>query len=98
METDLDLPGLIAKQDHLNILRYVRLHELREPELVVQSGKKLLGDNLDRKPIDELARRAVLEQVCYSALDISDNKLADLCLSKLRDSGVEKEGMTSVDD
>lgn len=93
METDLDLPGLIAKKDHLNILRFIRAHELREPELVVESGKKLLGDNLDRKPIDELARRAVLEQVCYSALDLSDSKTADGCLSMLRESGVEKESV-----
>jgi len=38
-----DLPTLVARQDHLNILRYIRAHKLREPRTVVTHGELLLG-------------------------------------------------------
>ncbi len=42
-----DLSTLIDRHDHLNILRYIRAHKLREPELVVTHGSKLFGITLD---------------------------------------------------
>jgi tetratricopeptide (TPR) repeat protein len=87
MDTDLDLPELVQCQDHLNVLRYIRLHQLREPELVLEAGKGLLGSALDRRISDELIRTTVLEQVCLAALDLSDTSLAELCLRRLKETG-----------
>lgn len=48
-----DLSTLIDRHDHLNILRYIRAHKLRESQLVVAHGSKLFGivydenDNVD---------------------------------------------------
>lgn len=107
METDLDLPTLIARKDHLNVLRYIRVHELREPELVVLHGKALLGGEQLKGKVggggggDNLARLAALEQICLAALDNANNnddlssteQLAKTCLDRLRDAGVEKESV-----
>jgi ER membrane protein complex subunit 2 len=91
METDLDLPDLIRGKDHLNVLRYVRVHQLRKPELVVEHGKYLLGENLNRKlrtvSNGEMVRLAALEQICLSALDCGQMKIAELCLDQLKISG-----------
>jgi ER membrane protein complex subunit 2 len=81
-----DLTSLSAKNDHLSVLRYIRAHELREPSLVVQHGKALLGPDL-HKPLDDAASRAAtLEQICLAALDISDMELAQVCLKELATS------------
>lgn len=91
METDLDLPALIQGKDHLNVLRYIRIHQLREPELVLKHGKALLGDDLGRRSApNELARLAAVEQICLAALDCSDSDTAELCLRRLSEAGVEK--------
>jgi ER membrane protein complex subunit 2 len=91
METDLDLPALIQRNDHLNVLRYIRIHQLREPDMVLHHGRALLGADLVRKSnIDTLSRLAVLEQICLAALDVDDSTVADLCLSRLCAAGVEK--------
>ena len=82
---DKDLPTLLAKKDHLNVLRYIRCHQLREPELVISQGQALLGPDLSKKLSDESARLTVLEQICLAAIDVDDDKLADLCLAKLKD-------------
>jgi tetratricopeptide (TPR) repeat protein len=37
-----DLTTLSVKKDHLGVLRYIRAHELREPQMVIQHGKALL--------------------------------------------------------
>ena len=37
-----DLPTLLGRNDHLNILRYIRAHKLREPQLAIRHGKLLL--------------------------------------------------------
>jgi len=85
MGPDEDLPTLIQRSDHLNILRYIRAHELRKPELVVKTGILLLGEKLDKKLMgDESARLAALEQICLAAIDINDLDLSDTCLSELR--------------
>lgn len=83
MGPDEDLPTLIAKKDHLNALRYIRIHQLREPELVISEGEALLGLDLSKKLSDESARLTVLEQVCLAAIDVNNDKLADTCLSRL---------------
>lgn len=99
MENDADLPTLMARQDHLNVLRYIRVHELREPELVVHHGLLLLtgtnNNDKDKKllnniklnsnsSINNLARLAALEQVCLAALDLQRLDLAQMCLERLR--------------
>ena len=95
MQTDDDLPTLIRKKDHLNVLRFIRLHELRAPELVVTHGRALLGDDLQRtRACDELSRLAALEQICLAALDTGDTQLAETCLDRLRSAGgIAKESV-----
>jgi ER membrane protein complex subunit 2 len=91
METDLDLPALIQGKDHLNVLRYIRIHQLREPELVLKHGKVLLGADLNSKRyVNELARLAAIEQICNAALDCNDSVTAELCLRRLSEAGIEK--------
>ncbi|CAJ1934126.1 unnamed protein product [Cylindrotheca closterium] len=80
-----DLPTLIARKDHLEVLRYIRVHELREPSLVITHGQSLLGTKLSGNLGDDAARLAVLEQVCLAALDLSNHDLAEGCLSQLKD-------------
>ena len=41
-----DLPTLLGRNDHLNILRYIRSHKLREPQLAIHHGKLLLDISL----------------------------------------------------
>jgi predicted Zn-dependent protease len=91
METDSDLPTLIKRKDHLNVLRYIRVHELREPELVLTHGKAFLGPDLKWKKADEVARLAALEQICLASVDKQDHDTAQECLAQLRGSGVSKE-------
>ncbi|KAL3821938.1 hypothetical protein ACHAXA_004426 [Cyclostephanos tholiformis] len=38
-----DLPTLIGRNDHINVLRYIRAHKLRKPRTVVFHGRALLG-------------------------------------------------------
>lgn len=83
---DKDLPTLIRLKQHLNVLRYVRAHQLRDPDLVIYHGKALLGDNLDRKISDESARLAALEQTCLAALDVQNHILAETCLARIQDA------------
>ena len=89
---DEDLPTLISRKDHVNILRYVRAHQLREPDLVIAHAIALLGDDLQKKLGDESIRLAALEQTCLAALDAQDHTLAEKCLSRLRDA-VGKEAL-----
>jgi tetratricopeptide (TPR) repeat protein len=86
-----DLPTLVKRKDHLEVLRYIRAHELREPKLVVEHGQALLGSELTRKLDDDAAYLATLEQLCLSALDMDDHDLAEKCLKRLRESGIEKD-------
>lgn len=98
METDLDLPALIACNDHLNVLRYIRVHQLREPELVVQHGKYLLGDLMNGKLDDELVRLASLEQICLAGLDCGQIKIAEMCLNRLQlSSSSSSSNSSSID-
>jgi tetratricopeptide (TPR) repeat protein len=91
MGPDEDFPTLIERNDHLNILRYIRVHQLRESELTVKHGTSLLGKDLSKKISDELSRLAVVEQLCLAALDVGDIPLAENCLSSLRAAGVKKD-------
>lgn len=91
METDDDLPTLIQKKDHLNVLRFVRLHELREPEIVLEHGQALLGKDMTQSGgCDEISRLAALEQICLASLDAGETKLAETCLDRLLALGVAK--------
>jgi tetratricopeptide (TPR) repeat protein len=88
MQTDDSLATLIKKKDSLNILRFIRVHGLRKPELVVEHGKALLGpDLLKTGTCDELSRLAALEQICLAALDIGETTLAEMCLDRLKTTG-----------
>jgi len=79
MGPEEELPTLIAQKDHLNVLRYVRAHELREPNLVVTHGKILL----ESKSLGDAERLASLEQICIAACDIGDLDLAESCLDTI---------------
>jgi tetratricopeptide (TPR) repeat protein len=89
METDSDLTALVQRNDHLNVLRYIRVHQLREPGLVVDHGKKLLGPNLSN-PIsnNDLARLSALEQICLAALDSGEPETAELCVKQIKEAGI----------
>lgn len=94
MQTDADLPTLVRNKDHLNILRFIRVHALRESDLVVEHGKALFGNDLDKSGgCDELSRLAALEQICLAALDAGEPKLAETCLDRLRAAGIAKESV-----
>jgi len=80
-----DLPSLVARKDHLGVLRYIRAHQLREPSLVIAHGQSLLGPKLLANLGDDAARLAVLEQVCLAALDLNNHDLSEGCLSQLKD-------------
>lgn len=85
MGPDEDLPTLVGRKDHLNVLRYIRAHQLREPDLVIEHGKALLGPNLTGGlSSDEAARLAVLEQICYASVDVQEHSTAEICLSQIR--------------
>jgi tetratricopeptide (TPR) repeat protein len=87
-----DLSTLLSRRDHLNILRYIRAHKIREPNLVVTHGKLLLGltDNgtssssSSSKSLGEAERLAALEQVCVAALDVGHISLAESCLDAMQ--------------
>ena len=81
---DEDLLTLLKRKDHLNVLRFVRAHRLREPEIVVDHGKALLGSDFDRKLSDESARLGALEQVTLALLDLKQHDNAKKCLSLLK--------------
>lgn len=89
MDTDADLETLIAQKDHVNVLRYVRVHQLRDPSLVVQHGQAALKQRWH----DDVTRLAIYEQVALAALDLQDHTLSEECLSKLREMGVEKDSV-----
>jgi ER membrane protein complex subunit 2 len=93
MDTDLDLPTLIRSKDNLNVLRYIRVHQLREPELVLKHGKALLGQDLKKSMLSvqsEVVRMAILEQIFLAALDARDLETAETCLARLIGSGIDK--------
>ena len=96
MGPDEDLPTLIESHDHLNVLRFLRAHQLREPELALHHGKALLGEHLTNSVGgDESARLGALEQVALAALDVHDHDLADKCLEQLTGDGSTSTGPVS---
>lgn len=87
---EYNLEELIARKDHVSVLRYIRIHQLRKPELVLSTGKLLFGDDLSGKKLPQLTRLAALEQICLAALDLGLSKVSDTCLSELNKAGVAK--------
>ncbi|OEU10552.1 hypothetical protein FRACYDRAFT_263803 [Fragilariopsis cylindrus CCMP1102] len=82
-----DLDSLSKNNDHLGVLRYIRAHELRESEKVIQHGQALLGEQVKNSKFglrDEAARSAALEQICLAAIDIDNHLLAERCLEELK--------------
>mmetsp|Transcript_8213 Transcript_8213/g.17121 ORF Transcript_8213/g.17121 Transcript_8213/m.17121 type:complete len:319 (-) Transcript_8213:33-989(-) len=89
-----DLPTLIRTQDHLNVLRYIRVFELRESELVVKHGKAWLGDDLSKSGgVNTIVRQTALEQIAFAALDTQQPKLAETSLDRLKASGVPPDSI-----
>jgi tetratricopeptide (TPR) repeat protein len=95
MQTDDDLETLVKHQDHLNVLRFIRVHELREPALVLSHGKALLGGAQLSKSggTDGLSRLAALEQICLAALDAGESDTAETCLAQIVQGGVAKDAV-----
>jgi len=94
-----DLDSLSENDDHLGVLRYIRAHELREPEKVIQHGQALFGDQVKNVGgvTDKAARSAALEQICLAAIDVNNHALAEKCLDELKQtstafSGKNKDG------
>jgi hypothetical protein len=48
-----DLPTLVGRNDHLNVLRYIRAHKLRKSRTVVFHGRALLGIPPNDKEYDD---------------------------------------------
>ncbi|GAX10035.1 hypothetical protein FisN_25Lh116 [Fistulifera solaris] len=89
MDTEADLETLVAQKDHVNVLRYLRVHQLRDPSLAVRHGQAALK----QRSLNDVTRLAIYEQLALAALDLQDHTLADECLSKLREKGVEKDSV-----
>ena len=96
-----DLPTLIGRNDHLNVLRYIRAHKLREPRIVVKHGRALLGIGATtpapRQTLGDAERLSALEQLCASALDLGDASLADRCISAIGETVLPADGVIAVD-
>mmetsp|Transcript_13694 Transcript_13694/g.37866 ORF Transcript_13694/g.37866 Transcript_13694/m.37866 type:complete len:325 (-) Transcript_13694:81-1055(-) len=89
-----DLPTLIKNQDHLNVLRYIRVFELREPALVVKHGQAWLGPDLSKSGgVNQIVRQTALEQIAFGALDVKQPKLAELCLDRLKKEGISSDSI-----
>eukprot|EP00550_Attheya_septentrionalis_P012271 CAMPEP_0198299246 /NCGR_PEP_ID=MMETSP1449-20131203/44005_1 /TAXON_ID=420275 /ORGANISM="Attheya septentrionalis, Strain CCMP2084" /LENGTH=300 /DNA_ID=CAMNT_0044000735 /DNA_START=45 /DNA_END=947 /DNA_ORIENTATION=+ len=86
MGPEEDLPTLVARKDHLNVLRFLRAHQVRDPDLTLSSAFALLGGvKLSSKGgLDEAERLAVLEQLCMSALDMQNHDVAEAALGQIR--------------
>ena len=54
-----DLDALSKNGDHLGVLRYIRAHEIRDPEKVIRHGQVLLKNGIK----DEAAWSSALEQI-----------------------------------
>lgn len=89
MDTDADLDTLIQRKDHVNVLRYLRVHQLRRPELVLKHGRQMLGDDLQRATRTQ-PHMAALEQMIVASLDHQDHTTAQLALDRLVQLGVER--------
>lgn len=89
MNTDADLETLIRRKDHLNVLRYLRVHQLRHPKVVVTHARAFLGHDLRRGAA--LETLAALEQLCIASLDLNDHDTAQLALDRLVDAGVSRD-------
>jgi len=99
MGPEEDLDTLIRTSDHLGVLRYIRAHKLREPQLVIRHGQLWLGKDLVRGAdhsnnvlldilphvggVDESERLGALEQICVAALDAQDHSLALKALARI---------------
>lgn len=81
-----NLDTLAKAGDHLGVLRYIRAHELRKPEMVLFHGQQLLGENLSNVSSikDDAVKTAALEQICLSAIDTDNHALAEICLDELK--------------
>lgn len=75
-----DLDALSKNGDHLGVLRYIRAHEIRDPEKVIRHGQVLLKNGIK----DEAAWSSALEQICLAAIDINNHVLAERCLDELK--------------
>jgi tetratricopeptide (TPR) repeat protein len=107
LETDDSLDTLIQKQDHVNVLRYLRIHQLRRPDLVISTVQAWLGRDLSGAGggsslrwsalggVPVVARMAALEQLCLASLDVGDLDLAALAIDRLQELGVQ-EGSTRL--
>jgi tetratricopeptide (TPR) repeat protein len=98
MDSDTDLSTLVGKNDHWNVLKYIRIHKLRESELVLYHGSKILftssaaevesGSNAAALQFSHqyqttIGYYTILEQVCLAALDCHKFIIAECCLSEL---------------
>ena len=92
LQTDADLKTLIQQGDHLQVLRFLRVHQLRKPSVTLEHAQALLGPDLDQTNntrIDALSRLAILEQVCLAAVDNQQPDLANLALLRLKELSPE---------
>ncbi|EJK64751.1 hypothetical protein THAOC_14484 [Thalassiosira oceanica] len=93
-----DLPTLVRARDDLGALRYIRAHKLRQPVLVLNHGKRLLGLSDEGRNIASGSRKvtdserlSALEQLCVASLDLGKTTLAESCLDSILEAGVAKD-------
>ena len=93
-----DLPTLVRAGDDLGVLRYIRAHKLRQPVLVLNHGKRLLGLSDEGRRIASGSRQltdserlSALEQLCVASLDLGKTMLAESCLDAILEGGVSKD-------
>eukprot|EP00559_Dactyliosolen_fragilissimus_P001053 CAMPEP_0184859908 /NCGR_PEP_ID=MMETSP0580-20130426/4870_1 /TAXON_ID=1118495 /ORGANISM="Dactyliosolen fragilissimus" /LENGTH=309 /DNA_ID=CAMNT_0027356783 /DNA_START=92 /DNA_END=1021 /DNA_ORIENTATION=+ len=80
---------LLKNKDHLNAIRYIRAHKLREPEKVLHHGFLLLGNDLSKHSknttiCSEYERLGVLEDICLAALDSQNHAVAERALGCIK--------------
>ena len=83
-----DLFTVVKEGDSQSILRFIRTHKLREPEIVVKYGVALLGQKstwgLFGSSMSETEYFAIIEQLLLAASDIQNVALAKQCIEILK--------------
>jgi tetratricopeptide (TPR) repeat protein len=89
MGPDDDLEALILSHDHVNVMRYLRIHQLRQPELAYHHGMSYLFGSKEK--VGKLVTNDVgmvchvLEQTILASVDLMKLPVTEQLLSILSD-------------
>jgi len=96
-----DLTNLINQSDHLAVLRYIRTHKLREPQLIVSHGTQLFGSNLSKyKPSSFSGSSSTGGRGAFSIMDESERlaALEQICIAstQVQEIKLAEEALTQI--